>query len=104
MNEIRRNLVIGDTLFGTWTYVDDDGNPVQITDSLEFTCTARNNGNLYPVSLSILDQEQFPGEIAFSVQTIGWKKGNVEIDIKAISGIYIKHSDKRCITIVEGVT
>lgn len=104
MNALRPKITIGDTFFGSWIYVDDDGNPVIITDDIEFSSSVSINGVKYPVSLSILDQSEFPGEIEFLVQTDGWSKGIVEMDIKAISGIYKGHSEKYCFNVVEGVT
>lgn len=104
MNALRPTITIGDTFFGTWTYVDDDGNPVIITDDIEFSSSVLIKGIKYSVALSILDQSEFPGEIEFLVQTDGWPKGIAEMDIKAISGIYKGHSEKYCFNVVEGIT
>lgn len=104
MNALRPTIYIGDTFFGTWTYVDDDGNPVIITDDIEFSSSVSIKNIKHPVSLSVLDQNNFPGEIEFLVQTTGWEKGIAEMDIKAVSGIYIEHSEKYCFNVAEGVT
>ncbi len=104
MNDIRPTLVIGDSLFGTWTYVDDDGKPIVITQDMEFSSSVQLNGVKYPVLLAVLDQNLFPGQIGYLAQTNNWEKGIAEMDLLAVSGIYKKHSTKHCILVVEGVT
>lgn len=104
MNEIRPTLVIGDSLYGTWTYVDDNGKPIVITQDMQFSSSVRLNEVNYPVLLAVLDQTLFPGQIAYLAQTDNWKKGIAEMDILAVSGIYKEHSPKYCLLIVEGVT
>ncbi|NNP68974.1 hypothetical protein [Acinetobacter sp. Ac_5812] len=104
MNEIRPTLIIGDTLFGTWTQVDESGNPEIITQEMQFSSAIKLNNVKHQVQLQILDQNLYPGEIAFLVQTLGWQKGVAEMDILAVSGIYKGHSEKYCFLVVEGVT
>ena len=104
MNEIRPTLAIGDSLFGTWTYVDDEGKPIAITQDMEFSSSVELNGNKYPVHLVVLDQNNYPGQISFLAQTEGWTKGIAEMDMLVVSGIYREHTPKYCFLIVEGVT
>lgn len=104
MNETRPTLVIGDSLYGTWTYVDDDGKPIVITQDMEFSSSVELNNVKYPVQLVVLNQELFPGQISYLAQTDNWGKGIAEMDLFAVSGIYKEHSPKYCFVVVEGVT
>ncbi|KXZ68751.1 hypothetical protein [Acinetobacter venetianus] len=104
MSEIQQRIVIGDSFFGTWVYVDDIGEPIEITQSMEFSSSIELNGNKYPVTLDVLDQTLYRGQIAFFVETNDWERGHAEMDILAVSGIYKKHSPKYCFVVVGGVT
>ncbi len=104
MNTLRPNLVLGDTLFGSWIYEDENNIPVAITDDLIFSSSVSINNKTYSLNLTILDQIMNPGEIAFTAQSIDWEVGLAEMDIKVISGEIIKHSEKYCFRVIKGIT
>ncbi|MCH7381358.1 hypothetical protein [Acinetobacter higginsii] len=104
MNEIRPKITIGDSLYGTWTYIDDDGKPIVITQDMGFSSSIELNGSKYPVLLVVLDQNEYPGQISYLVQTTGWTKGIAEMDMLVVSGIYREHTPKYCFIVSEGVT
>ena len=104
MNSLRPSIVLGDTLHGTWTYVDCDGKPVTITDDLLFLSSVMIKETKYSVLLTVLDQTQNKGEIAFIAQTIDWSPGIAEMDIKVMSDGFVKHSEKHCFNVVRGIS
>lgn len=104
MNNMNPTLVLGDTLFGTWIYVDEDGKPVAISNDLNLSSSVSINNKTYSLNLTILDQIMNPGEIAFTAQSIDWEVGLAEMDIKVISGEIIKHSEKYCFRVIKGIT
>lgn len=104
MNSLRPSIVLGDTLHGVWTYVDCNGKPVAITDNLSFLSSVKIKEIKYPVLLTVLDQVQNKGEIAFIAQTIDWSLGIAEMDIKVMSDGYVKHSEKYCFNVVRGIS
>lgn len=104
MNSLRPSIMLGDTFFGTWIYVDEEGNPIVINDELIFKSSIKINDKKYPVELTVLDQTQNIGEIAFIVQTSDWSRGIAEMDLKVMLGEFIKHSEKYCFNVVGSIT
>ncbi|MEQ1321778.1 hypothetical protein [Acinetobacter guillouiae] len=104
MNSLRPSIVSGDTLFGTWTYIDCNGDPVAITDDLSFLSSVYINEKKHAVELTVLDQTLNKGEIAFQAQTLDWGLGIAEMDIKVVTGDLEKHSEKHCFNVVRGIS